>query len=306
MTQQIRKYGINPLEYCKYNPVVDFDSIQEQKDALGVDDNTVIEFGKGIVIDEPKPQTNKYLTFTSVEENVDVSIKFTNGGIDPVANYSLEYSIDGGTIWEPYQLDTGVTLPNFGDSVLFRGDNHECVFSKRSYIRCVIKNHASASGDITSIFNGVGGDAELTEWCFFNMFSDCKPLTTAPALPATELSNYCYAGMFYGCTALTTAPVLPATTLTQNCYENMFADCTVLTTAPVLPATTLSKGCYNQMFYGCTALNSITCLATDISAPNCTTSWVYGVSESGTFTKAAGMNSWTTGKNGIPQGWTVL
>jgi hypothetical protein len=60
------------------------------------------------------------------------------------------------------------------------------------------------------------------------------------------------------------------------------------------------------MFYGCTSLNYIKCLATDISASNCTGSWVYNVAASGTFIKAEGMRSWTTGESGIPSGWLVL
>ena len=59
------------------------------------------------------------------------------------------------------------------------------------------------------------------------------------------------------------------------------------------------------MFASCTSLTAITCLATDISATNCTTNWVNGVAASGTFTKAASMESWTRGNNGIPSNWTV-
>jgi len=33
--------------------------------------------------------------------------------------------------------------------------------------------------------------------------------------------------------------------------------------------------------------------------------WVEGVATTGTFTKAAAMNSLPTGINGIPSGWTV-
>ena len=112
--------------------------------------------------------------------------------------------------------------------------------------------------------------------------------------------------MFSGCTSLTTAPALPATTLANYCYLSMFAGCTSLTTAPALPATTLVTQCYSHMFSGCTNLNSVTCLATNISASSCTHNWLYNVSVTGTFTKAASMNDWTTGASGIPSGWTVV
>ena len=100
--------------------------------------------------------------------------------------------------------------------------------------------------------------------------------------------------------------VLPATTLAEGCYARMFYNCTNLTTAPELPATTLVTGCYYNMFNGCSNLNSLTCLATDISAEAATYGWLDGVPATGTFTKAAGMEDWTSGGNGIPAGWTVV
>lgn len=145
----------------------------------------------------------------------------------------------------------------------------------------------------------------LAIYCYDNMFSNCTSLTTASELPATTLANACYYNMFSGCTSLTTAPELPTTTLANMCYEGMFRGCTSLTTAPALPATTLAQYCYWQMFQGCTSLNYIKCLATDISANGCTNNWVNNVASTGTFVKAASMNDWTTGANGIPTNWTV-
>ena len=147
----------------------------------------------------------------------------------------------------------------------------------------------------------------LATQCYYGMFLGCTSLTAAPALPATTLASNCYYYMFGGCTSLTTAPsnLLPATTLADGCYSGMFTNCTSLTTAPALPATTLIDSCYGGMFYNCTSLNYIKCLATDISASNCTGSWVEGVASTGTFVKNPDMVSWTTGVNGIPEGWTV-
>ena len=85
----------------------------------------------------------------------------------------------------------------------------------------------------------------------------------------------------------------------------MFQGCTNLTTAPELPATTLTPSCYESMFQACESLNYIKCLATDISASNCTVNWVLNVPSTGTFVKKASMTRWTTGSNGIPEGWTV-
>lgn len=145
----------------------------------------------------------------------------------------------------------------------------------------------------------------LATYCYYQMFANCTSLKTAPALPATTLADSCYNSMFQSCTSLTTAPTLPATTLAQYCYSTMFNGCTSLTTAPKLPARTLATSCYSNMFNGCTSLNYIKCLATDISANSCTSFWVNGVASTGTFVKNPDMASWTTGRSGIPSGWTV-
>jgi len=146
----------------------------------------------------------------------------------------------------------------------------------------------------------------LAPGCYSGMFSGCTSLTTAPVLPAKTLARACYESMFDSCTSLATATELPATTLANSCYSKMFSGCTSLTSAPELPATTLTQYCYYYMFFGCGKINSITCLATDISASNCTTCWLYGVASTGTFKKAASMTSWTSGANGIPDGWTTI
>ena len=124
-------------------------------------------------------------------------------------------------------------------------------------------------------------------------------------LPATTLTDGCYREMFSGCTSLTTAPELPATTLASNCYNSMFNGCASLITAPELPATTLIGYCYGYMFRNCTNLNYIKCLAANIPVSSCTNTWLQGVAASGTFVKDSSMSSWTTGANGIPEGWTV-
>lgn len=103
--------------------------------------------------------------------------------------------------------------------------------------------------------------------------------------------------------------LLPATTLQTSCYSSMFAGCSALIGAPELPATTLADYCYSTMFSGCYNLVSVTCKATNISAPECTDNWLYNAGKNvlttKTFTKASGMDGWTTGANGIPSGWTV-
>ena len=145
----------------------------------------------------------------------------------------------------------------------------------------------------------------LADSCYVGMFVNCTSLTTAPTLPATTLGKWCYSNMFNGCTSLTTAPELPAMIMTHRCYGSMFNGCTSLTTAPTLPAMTLADSCYSNMFNGCTNLNYIKCLATNKTTSEYTNYWVYGVAATGTFVKDTNMSDWTTGVNGIPEGWTV-
>ena len=143
----------------------------------------------------------------------------------------------------------------------------------------------------------------LASNCYNSMFQDCTSLTQAPELPATTLANSCYRSMFYNCKSLAQAPELPVTTLTNFCYQYMFLGCTSLTKAPELPATILTRYCYNGMFRGCTKLNYVKCLATNITMTGCVNYWLYGVSSTGDFYTPA-VTKWTTGENGIPQGWT--
>ena len=145
----------------------------------------------------------------------------------------------------------------------------------------------------------------LASYCYEGMFSGCTSLTEAPVLPVTNLSgaNSCYRWMFAGCTSLTTAPELPATVLDVSCYTGMFAGCTGLTASPILPAPAIANSSYNGMFRDCRNLSTITCLLT---AGTSIYNWVKNVAATGTFYKNPSATNWTTGINGIPDGWTVV
>ena len=247
----------------------------------------------------------------------------------------LSYSTDGGSTWSTPSSSITISV-NSGDTVLFKG---ECTPISRSPYGIGKFSGTTASfvvegnpmsllyGDDFSGQTSLSGknyafydlfsscvslvSAEnlslpattLAYACYYAMFSSCSNLATAPELLATTLAEQCYQYMFFNCSSLETAPELQATILSNRCYRHMFRGCTSLTTAPELPATTLTTECYYWMFYGCTSLSSITCLATDIYATSCTKDWVSGVAASGTFTTPSS-TSWTTGNNGIPNGWT--
>lgn len=166
--------------------------------------------------------------------------------------------------------------------------------------------------------------------CYSSMFNGCTSLTQAPQLPATSINSECYAHMFNGCTSLTTAPELPAKTAMSTCYKNMFTNCTALTEAPILPATLMGQQAYEGMFMGCTnlttvpyiampeiawigcanmfencrSLNYVKCAATSFK-DSATREWFRLVPAGGTFVRDYNA-TWSTGINGIPEGWTVL
>ena len=276
--------------------------------------------------------SKEYLTFNILSAG---TIKWTTSRFS--AARTIDYKLNNGEWTSITSTTEGVVINvNTGDKIQFRGNNGaysegfsefnsfggSALFEAEGNIMSLtegdyFKNKLSIGSIYTfvALFRGCANlvSAEnlilpatrVGESCYSNMFDGCTSLTTAPELPATTLDARCYQFMFAGCTSLTTAPALPATTLKTFCYNQMFRDCTSLTAAPELPATKLTETCYWGMFRGCTSLNYIKCLATIISARNCTIDWVSGVSSTGTFVKSPNMTEWTTGVDGIPEGWTV-
>ncbi len=247
---------------------------------------TVLPFNKLVANAAPAPTP---LTFTAEEANSSVTFKWDAGS-------SVEYSMNGGA-WNAYAANTTITLTNVGDKVSFKGIN---VKTRMGHFSMTGK--IAASGDVTSLTNGVGGDvALLVSECYSFMFSGCTSLTSAPNLPSTILSSGCYEQMFEFCTSLTSAPALPATSLTDYCYDYMFdgctslisaatmsattvdegsclymySGCTSLSTAPALPALTLAESCYEGMFNGCTSLSTAPALLATVLAEDCYSAMFY-------------------------------
>lgn len=138
------------------------------------------------------------------------------------------------------------------------------------------------------------------------MFANCKALTVAPELPATELALGCYYGMFHGCSALVKAPDLPAETVYDDGYFRMFEDCTSLTEASLAATEFPYQGTAyrrggSRMFYGCTSLQK---LSVNFTAWGKCPDWVTGVPAGGKFYKPEALPE-TYGVSNIPEGWTV-
>ena len=255
--------------------------------------------------ENPEPES-KYLTMTVPEGSPTTQIIISKYGTPVGTNiqYRLNYNN-----WIDFNVMSPKPIPvGAGGVIQFKGVNPTGLSQDyNNYIRFVIQNEVNLSGNVMSLIDGVGDRKDIPcYYCFYSLVSGARIKTvTEDFLPATTLKNSCYKGMFNG-SSLETAPALTATTLADNCYERMFSGCSSLETAPALTATTLVNGCYSGMFAGCSKLQNVTCLATDISAENCTSTWLGGVASTGTFVKASGFNGWTTGVNGIPEGWTEV
>ena len=271
-----------------------------------------------------------YLNFTA--RNGSATIRMSG-----YTNPNVSYSYDK-TNWTTWNFNN-ITL-NENQTVWMKGNNPNGFNTNgSSYRKFVMSGTVEADGSIQSLVYGDNYRDNLTIPssidCFYNLFSGCTSLITAPQLPATVLQTQCYQGMFDGCTNLITAPELPATTLTSNCYMQMFANCISLTTAPQLPATTVAYGCYNNMFYGCINLTTAPELPATTLVTYCyngmfwscrklnyvkamfttepivtestsyTSRWLYDVAASGTFVKNSAATWNVSGYNGVPEGWTI-
>lgn len=221
---------------------------------------------------------NQYLTFNIISVGEMGRITCQEG--------SIYYSLNNGD-WISLASQGRTIFVEAGDVIRFKGEitNYNSSLSFTS-----TEVTFEACGNVMSLvygdnFVGQTSFPQNSYMNFYSLFNQNTGITSAEnlILPATTLTNYCYAYMFNGCINLTTAPVLPATVVSDG-------------------------GMYEHMFYNCSSLNYVKCLATSIPA-NGFSGWLgsyeFPLPSTGTFVKAASMNDWPTGDNGIPDGWTV-
>ena len=265
-------------------------------DAAGIPSGWTVQV-EGGVTPEPEPEKD-YLCFTSTGDST-ISMS-QQGTPNTSANKVIQYKLNDGQ-WQTWDL-SAVTLHD-GDKMYVKSDDTIPMNESNSiYKKFVMTGSIAASGNIMSLLNF---SDTLTDYAFYNLFSFCASLTTAPELPATTLGVSCYNYIFYECTSLRQAPALPATTLVKECYAGMFYLCASLNQAPELPATELAERCYISMFGYCERLNYVKAMfTTDPSTGSYLSSWLSGVSETGTFVKNSAA-TWDNTAVGIPSGWTV-
>jgi hypothetical protein len=251
------------------------------------------------------------LTFEAKEGGATVILDYEGAAPE----VSLQANINGGG-WTTYNGNT-ISLAE-GETVMFRGTNSRYATSDKNYNYFSLTGECYVYGNIMSLINETGyADPDdptqlgsALSYHFANLFHGCTGLYNHPQktleLPSTTLGSYCYAQMFWGCTNLTRAPELDSEELKENCYEGMFYGCSSLTATPELGAGTLVSYCYSNMFNDCINLRRVTCFAYEgFNQSNCTGNWLSGVADRGTFIKSSYATSWTTGPNGIPDGWAI-
>lgn len=266
-----------------------FDTISAQTEYLNsADIDTYVGYvseNETVYYDDAIPNySEQYFTIESLDDNNVIYLRASA----PMMAKTISASTDNGETWTEYASSYGssgttIATLNAGDKVLLKGLNSAYGKGPSGHNKIVTSGKYNVYGNIMSLIYGdnFAGQTVLTsDFTFFKLFLQSKIVS------ARNL-------------------IMPATTLVENCYYMMFSGCNSLTTAPTLPATTLVEGCYYCMFDYTINLNYIKCLATDISARYCTYNWARAVASTGTFVKAASMNDWTSGNNGIPANWTI-
>lgn len=232
-------------------------------------------FGKVWPTEPPIPPydySHDYLTFVAKESG---EFKF---------GQNIYYSLDSGSTWVELVRNTNSPTVQSGNTIMWKA-NYTPTSLGLGIGHFSSSANFSVQGNVMSLLYGdnFSGQTSLsnTVGAFRELFTSLDNLISAENL------------------------VLPIT-LSNRSFYKMFYDCEHLIKAPVLSASTLADSCYELMFSQCLRLTNITCLATDISATDCTKEWVDGLPSNGTFVKAASMNDWTIGINGIPSGWNVI
>ena len=190
------------------------------------------------------------LCFTAEQDGSSVSLVYQDdyGFSDPTPP-TLQYSLNDTDHWTKYEINQIIQLAK--DAKVFfkaNGQNERIsappTMGPPLIYKFVMEGKIAASGNIQYLLDDTGSRADVPSYCYNSIFSGCKSLTQAPALPATTLATNCYTNMLSDCKSLTQAPALPATTLATDCYTNMFYNFSSLTQAPALPAMTLAGYCY--------------------------------------------------------------
>ena len=125
------------------------------------------------------------LTFTA--ESAGATVKLSKTGLPTIEGIQYRIGTSGG--WNPYTIDTVLTLTNIGDCVQFQNTLETLGTSADNYTSFVMTGQIAASGNCMSMLNY---SDKVTAYAFYSLFNGCSSLTSAPNLPATTLELWCY------------------------------------------------------------------------------------------------------------------
>ena len=178
--------------------------------------------------------------------------------------------------WQEYTFDGNsgqvIELASKKDKIRFKGYNSSMYsYSSNGYYNFSMSGDMVGRGDVTSLINGIGGDAPLPNFAFYGLFSGCTSMLKSPRIPSTQLGESCYHNMFKWCSGLKEAPELPATTMVARCYYVMFGNCT-FKKAPKMHPTNMATRSWSAMFQNATGLTDVS----EITFPDTTAEYCYG------------------------------
>lgn len=285
-----------------------------------------------------------YFTIRSLANNNTITLKNNGTGSAKYFSYSTDdgetwtnFTLTNGSTQTIATINSGDTILMKGDNATLGRDWNAGCFFRGSQDYEIEGNLASLlysdgityeisggtfhfaqlfSGDthLISAENLIINSTTLYTSSFNGTFRNCINLQKAPDLSApTILGNESYSSMFQNCYSLSQPPaVLSATTAQLTSYRRMFFmenGSTAMTTSPLMicnfgTETELTNKC--QIFSGNNNLSTVRCFWTNNSGTfNNLTEWMKNVSSTGTFYKRS-TQTFQSGANGIPTGWTVV
>lgn len=178
------------------------------KNKISVSGITVTPWNtKEITPDDNKAKYTPYVTFKADEwQTFQMTTK---------ENYKitgLEYSVNGGD-WITLTEDSHVSFGGEYGDLRLRGKNLEGTATNTKFYSTIefgIDNvNVACTGDIRTLLDWEKYktvDTQKARFCW--LFYYCGVLTSAPELPATTLADDCYYNMFYNCKKLSTVTML--------------------------------------------------------------------------------------------------
>ena len=186
-----------------------------------------------------------YLTFTALEDDCKIALKFKKDSNISDPDPKLEYCIDGDiTSWQPLVCKASptdgdkITL-NAGQYMYIRRDKNEQATTTLStgvgsddsstyFFSFVMSGKIEASGNIMSLLSYRCNGDEVGSYCFYKLFSLCTSLVTTPSLPANTVNSVGYYLMFGSCSGLVKAEPLMGSSINASAYRQMFSNCGAL------------------------------------------------------------------------------